>query len=525
MTGIQMMFAPSVGQVTNLTATNVGTNRAYNNGQINLAWTAPLGTITGYKIERSTDNITYSILVANTANTNVSYSDANLSSGQIYYYRISALNSGAEGSASSAANATATTVPQAPTINNATAGSESATVQFTANATGGSAITSYTVTSSPGSITASGSSSPITVTGLTANTAYTFTITATNVNGTSTASAASNSITALPLKYFIKLGNTLEAFRWTDASGFGTKYSDAVGASSTGTYQGSLNIGLSNYIVWSAAVAPYIDVWPWSDSGFGTRYANAASMPTNFVNGAAFRAGTELFASQYQSPFQHGWAWSSSGYGTKFTSPAQSWNPPSGAVMRSTTDYITSASSSIIAYNVSSSGFGTRYVATTMQSPNAVAVNSNNTVVAVAGSSTPGLKIVPYTGTGFGTPYTDPASTIEFGAGPYDVAFRGSTDIATVLSSYTAGKSNFYVYNISGTSVGTLYSSPANTNSNTVGPGYGVTWSDTGNAVVFGTSQNALHAYTWSNGFGTKYSNPAAGTSYYGYRMKIFSKA
>ena len=58
------------------------------------------------------------------------------------------------------------------------------------------AATSYTVTSTPGSYTASGASSPLSVTGLQSNTAYTFTVIATNAVGNSLASAASSSITA-----------------------------------------------------------------------------------------------------------------------------------------------------------------------------------------------------------------------------------------------------------------------------------------------------------------------------------------
>jgi hypothetical protein len=86
--------------------------------------------------------------------------------------------------------------PGAPTIGTATGGNATASVTFTAPASaGGSPITSYTVTSSPGSVTASGASSPITVTGLTNGTAYTFTVTATNAQGTGPASAASNSVT------------------------------------------------------------------------------------------------------------------------------------------------------------------------------------------------------------------------------------------------------------------------------------------------------------------------------------------
>ena len=90
--------------------------------------------------------------------------------------------------------------PTAPTIGTATtASATSATVTFTAPASnGGSVITSYTATSSPGGLTgtlAGATAGTITVTGLTASTAYTFTVTATNSEGTSTASAASNSIT------------------------------------------------------------------------------------------------------------------------------------------------------------------------------------------------------------------------------------------------------------------------------------------------------------------------------------------
>jgi hypothetical protein len=91
-------------------------------------------------------------------------------------------------------------VPGAPTIGTATqTGATTATVVYTAPASdGGTAITSYTATSSPsggtGTLSQAGSGT-ITVTGLTESTSYTFTVTATNAIGTSAASAASNSIT------------------------------------------------------------------------------------------------------------------------------------------------------------------------------------------------------------------------------------------------------------------------------------------------------------------------------------------
>lgn len=88
--------------------------------------------------------------------------------------------------------------PDAPTIGTATAGNTTASVTFTAPANvGGGAITGFTVISSPQGLIGSGASSPITVSGLTNGTAYTFTVVATNAFGTGPASAASNSVTPI----------------------------------------------------------------------------------------------------------------------------------------------------------------------------------------------------------------------------------------------------------------------------------------------------------------------------------------
>jgi hypothetical protein len=86
--------------------------------------------------------------------------------------------------------------PAAPTAVKAVAGAAvgtTASVSFTVPASdGGSAITGYTVTATPGGIIATGTASPITLTGLTAGTAYTFAVVANNGAGTSAAATTSN---------------------------------------------------------------------------------------------------------------------------------------------------------------------------------------------------------------------------------------------------------------------------------------------------------------------------------------------
>ncbi|MFK0274923.1 putative Ig domain-containing protein [Ensifer sp. NPDC090286] len=87
-------------------------------------------------------------------------------------------------------------VPDAPTGVVATAGNASAEVAFAAPVnTGGAAITDYTVTASPGGLSKTGPASPLTVSGLSNGTSYTFTVTATNSVGPGAVSAASTAVT------------------------------------------------------------------------------------------------------------------------------------------------------------------------------------------------------------------------------------------------------------------------------------------------------------------------------------------
>lgn len=76
------------------------------------------------------------------------------------------------------------TTPGAPTSCIATAGVTSASIIFTApTIIGSSAITSYKATSSPGGFIGTSATSPITVSGLSTGTSYTFSVVASNAAG------------------------------------------------------------------------------------------------------------------------------------------------------------------------------------------------------------------------------------------------------------------------------------------------------------------------------------------------------
>ena len=214
--------------------------------------------------------------------------------------------------------------PNAPTIGTATGGNASASVAFTAPANvGGSAITSYAVQSTPGGVGASGASSPITVSGLTNGTAYTFRVTALNSYGPSPASGSSNSVT--PVAQYIAVAHQtspyVTVYPWS-ASGFGTKFADPA-TTPTGDAIEVAFTASGNAIAVAHGVSPFITAYPWSGSGFGTKFANPATLPGGQGYGVAFSpAGNAIAVAHSGSPRVTAYPWSGSGFGTKYTNPA-----------------------------------------------------------------------------------------------------------------------------------------------------------------------------------------------------------
>jgi hypothetical protein len=176
--------APTIGTATNASAGNVSVPfTAANNGG---------SAITGYTLTSSSG------LTASGASSPLTLIETVSS---VFTYTVTATNANGTSAASSASNSlTISLAPFAPTIGTATKGASTGTVSVTFTASGsGPVATSYTILSSGGQ-TATGASSPITVTGLTGGTSYTFQVRANNLVGNSSYSSASNSVAAPALQ-------------------------------------------------------------------------------------------------------------------------------------------------------------------------------------------------------------------------------------------------------------------------------------------------------------------------------------
>jgi hypothetical protein len=168
---------------------------------ITLVWSqvvAKAAPVTDYIVEFRTDNSSGWAILNDGVSTALTATLTKMTPDLPVSMRVKAVNSYGASPPSAIVTVTprsAATVPTAPLSVSATAGDTRVAVRWvTPASSGGSAITSYTATSTPSGFTCTTTSNACVVTELTNGTSYTFKVTATNIVGTSVASAPSAAV-------------------------------------------------------------------------------------------------------------------------------------------------------------------------------------------------------------------------------------------------------------------------------------------------------------------------------------------
>lgn len=254
-------------------------------------------------------------------------------------------------------------------------------------------------------------------------------------------------------------GANINVYPWS-TSGFGT----AMGPYGPTTRSQSImwSPDDNDVAVTNGSSSPYFVVYPWSASGFGTKYADPSTLPSADGSMIAWSNNkTAVFLALRLSPYLQAYSWSN-GWGTRYTDPATVGTSSSFYYMPKYTDTRIFGDSGGTAHSFvwsDSTGFGTR---STLSISNLAQVNpspSGNFIVTSL-SASPYSSAYPFT-TSFGTKYADPATLVTSASG-------------------TAGTPR-------------------------------VTFSQTETMIAMSLSGSPyIAAYNWSNGWGTKFSDPSS---------------
>ncbi|MBS2025330.1 MAG: fibronectin type III domain-containing protein, partial [Deltaproteobacteria bacterium] len=281
------------GAPTGLTATQ-------GNASAGLTWTAPASAspITGYTVAWTATGAS-----AGTASVSdgsaTSFTVTGLTNGATYTFTLSASTAAGAGPSSDASNAVTPSGPvTAPQNVTATRGDQQISVSWAAPASnGGTAITGYTLTATPGAgspvtATTGGSATSGTIAGLANGTAYTVSVFATNGAGPGASGTASGTVTPAGLPASPTITNVATDIRqatltWTDGSANGDAITGHLVEQSTGgafsastvtglTLTGGTVTGLANGGTYSFRVSAI--------NGVGTGAPSTASTSVKLID-------------------------------------------------------------------------------------------------------------------------------------------------------------------------------------------------------------------------------------------------
>jgi WD40 repeat protein len=224
----------------------------------------------------------------------------------------------------------------------------------------------------------------------------------------------------------------------------------------------------SQYLAVGHELPPYVTVYPWSSSGFGTKFANPSNLPTGGGGGAGVDFhpdGTAIAFTRTETPSITAYSWSKNGFGNKYSNPvtlppnyafAVKFNPTGNAIAVSH-----QGAPFITVYRWSIAGFGTKFTNPSILPPSTVydvAFSPDNTTIAVTHDDSPYVSAYAWSNTGFGNKFANPATLPAGGA--LRVKFNPSST-AIVVTNNSGGTGIFMTgYPWSSSGFGTRFSNP-----------------------------------------------------------------
>lgn len=309
---------------------------------------------------------------------------------------------------------------------------------------------------------------------------------------------------------YLAVGHTnspyVTAYTWS-AAGFGTKFANPATLPAGNVIDVAFS-PLADAIALGLNASPFISIYPWSGSGFGTKFTDPSTLPPSGAGGIAI-TGDAVVVPHGVSPYVSAYPWSASGFGTKFSDPSTTpTNNGQGANFTSAGNAIAVASIGspfVDVYAWSGSGFGTKF-SDPGTSPSVcynVAFSLLGDAIATVGNLTPYIHAYPWSGSGFGTKFSNPATAL--GGFGRDVAFSPS---GNAIAAAHDNSPYITAYNWSSAGFGSKFSDPSTL---PVGFGNGVAFAPTGDGIAVSHNTSPfISSYPWSSsGFGTKHSNPS----------------
>jgi len=256
----------------------------------------------------------------------------------------------------------------------------------------------------------------------------------------------------------------------------------------------------SQYLAVAHSTSPFVTAYPWSNSGFGTKFANPSTLPAGNGTGVDFHPdGTAIAVTHSTSPFVTAYAWSANGFGNKYSNPvilptgtttAVKFNPTGNAIAVSHDN-----SPFISVYRWNSVGFGSKFTDPTTLPPGAVkdlAFAPDNTALAITHNESPYVSAYAWSNSGFGTKFANP-STLPAGEG-LKVKFNPSSTAIVITNGSGGTNINMTGYPWSSSGFGTKFANPsADTYTRRA-----LCFNNKGNVIVTGNDNSTL-AFTSFN--------------------------